>query len=311
MADEKRITDTRNDRTRDLDSLSTFDILKKMNEEDKLVAEAVEKEIKAIELAAEAVIEAIKNNGRIFYVGAGTSGRLGVMDAIDISQFYGIGRQIFIPIIAGGEDALKCSVPGAQDDKHSCVSFLRSYNFGPGDIVIGITSSGSTPFVVGALEYARKTGARTVCITNTVESEVSQKSDLPISVIVGPEAVTGSTRLKSATSVKMVLNMISTTAVVKSGQVFENMLLELEPSNSKRTERRRNAVMEITGLSQDAADFLITESGGSTKTAIVMALGGVARGEAEEVLSLCGGMVRKALEMLKIRNDNKTDNGRD
>lgn len=298
MFNDKRITDLRNEKTKNIDSLEGYDILKVLNDEDKTVAHCVEKDLKNIARASEAVIYAVKNGGRIFYVGAGTSGRLGIMDAVDCSTYYGIERKIFIPLIAGGDKALKESVPQAQDDRNLAANELRDLELKENDVVIGISSSGNTPYVIGALDYGRKHGAKTICITNTIESEVSQVSDIPITIIVGPEAITFSTRLKSATAVKMVLNMLSTVAMIKSGKVYENLLVDIIPESSKLMERRLKVVMEVTGLNEEDAEQLVKKAGGNTKTAIVMHLTGKSKDETEKLLDRYNGNIREVLSHL-------------
>lgn len=296
----KKLSEERNKNTYNIDKADTLEILRLLNNEDKIVPNAVEKELPDIARAVEAVTFTLKNNGRLFYIGAGTSGRLGIMDAAENASAYGMNEDRIIALIAGGMEALRHSVGYAQDEKFLSVDELRSLGFSENDLLLGISASGSTPYVVGAMEYARKMGAKTILLTSEPGSEISQMVNITICVVVGPEAITGSSRLKSASAHKMVLNMISTCVMIKLGRIFKNLMVEVKPNNAKLSARRKMVICEAAGVSDAQAEELIDKSGGNTKTAIVMGITKLNKDEANQILEECDGNIRTVIHKLGI-----------
>ncbi len=297
----KLATEQRNPNSADIDSKSTEEILRIINEEDKKVPLAVEKEIPYIAQAVEIVVQAFKNGGRLIYVGAGTSGRLGVLDASEIPPTYGAPVEMVQGIIAGGYEALVVAQEGAEDIKEDGARDLKARNLTSKDVVCGIAASRRTPYVVGAVEYARSIGAKTLYVTCTPRSEMNLPVDVAICPVVGPEVVMGSTRMKAGTATKLVLNMLTTTAMIKLGKVYGNMMVDLQMNSKKLIERSKRTLMIVTGVDYDTAKKYLEAAGGHVKTAIVMIEAGVSREEAEELLKQAEGMVRKAVEMGKKR----------
>jgi N-acetylmuramic acid 6-phosphate etherase len=252
MIDISKIsTEQRNCHTKNIDIVSTKDILKLINNEDKTVPIAVEKAIEQIAIVVEVVTEAFLNNGRLFYVGAGTSGRLGVLDASECPPTFGVPNDMVIGIIAGGDLALRQSIEGAEDSKRAAHQDLKNHHLMPCDVVIGVAASGRTPYAIGAIEYAKKIGAKTACITTSHDSEISKLCDHPIEAITGAEPITGSTRMKSGTAQKLIMNMITTASMVKIGKVYENLMIDVQMSNNKLISRAQQIVMDVTGASKE------------------------------------------------------------
>ncbi len=295
----KLATEQRNPNSADIDSKSTEEILKIINEEDKKVPLAVEKEIPYIAQAVEIVVQAFKNGGRLIYVGAGTSGRLGVLDASEIPPTYGAPVELVQGIIAGGYEALVVAQEGAEDIKEDGARDLKARNLTNKDVVCGIAASRRTPYVVGAVEYARSIGAKTLYVTCTPRSEMNLPVDVAICPVVGPEVVMGSTRMKAGTATKLVLNMLTTTAMIKLGKVYGNMMVDLQMNSKKLIERSKRTLMIVTGVDYETAKKYLEAAGGHVKTAIVMIEADVTKEEAEKLLKEAEGMVRKAVEMGK------------
>ncbi len=291
------ITEKRNPRTMDLDRLSTEEILRRINAEDKTVPLAVEKEIPYIAQAVEIVVEAFRNGGRLFYVGAGTSGRLGVLDASECPPTYGTDPEMVQGLIAGGYAALVRAQEGAEDSREDGARDLLERGFSAKDVACGIAASRRTPYVVGAIEAARQVGGKTIYVTCTPREEMSIEVDVAICPVVGPEVVMGSTRMKAGTATKLVLNMITTTAMVRLGKVYENMMVDLQMNSRKLEERSKRTVMMVTGVDYDTAERVLVEAGGHVKTALVMLLGGVDANEARRALQEAEGFVRRAIEL--------------
>ena len=289
-------TEQRNPRTMDLDRLATRAVLERINDEDQTVAGVVRGEIPHIERAVELAHAAIEAGGRVLYVGAGTSGRLGVLDAAECPPTFGTPPEWIQGIIAGGYGALIQAVEGAEDREDDGAEQMRRARVEPRDFVLGIAASRRTPFVVAALAEARKLGARTGLLTCTPRSEMLLDVDVAICPVVGPEAIMGSTRMKAGTAQKLVLNMISTATMVRFGKLYENMMVDLGANSQKLIERGRRTLMTVTGLDYDAACVRLDEAGGHVKTAIVMTLAGVERAAAEQRLKQSNGFVRGAIE---------------
>ena len=254
MIDISKITtERRNIETKDIDIVSTYEMLKMINNEDKKVPVAVEKALPQIVKVVDVVTEVYRNNGRLFYIGAGTSGRLGVLDASECPPTFGVDDSYVIGLIAGGDQALRVAVEGAEDSKEEAVDDLKKHNLNKNDVVIGIAASGRTPYVIGGLEYANLIGAKTACVTTSENSEVAQVANYPIEAITGPEPLTGSTRMKSGTAQKLILNMITTGAMIKIGKVYENLMIDVKMLNQKLISRAKTIVAEITGVDIDTA----------------------------------------------------------
>ena len=287
-------TEQRNPRSMALDRMSTTGILKLMNDEDRRVPEAVRREIPHIARAVDAVVRAIKAGGRVIYVGAGTSGRIGLLDALEWPPTFGVSPDLVRAIVAGGAQAAIGSPAPSEDDREGGRGEIAAMLTGPRDVVIGITASGVTPFVLGAVEEAHRRGAEVVGLSNVRGSPLSAMADIAVTPVVGAEVLTGSTRLKAGTSQKLVLNMISTTAMVRLGKVYANLMVDMPPGNRKLAARAHRMVAEATGLGSEASARLLDDAGGNAKVAIVMALAGVDRDDAARRLQRAGGRVRDA-----------------
>jgi len=290
------ITEKRNPKTLDIDSKSIEDILRLINHEDKYVPFAVEKEIPYIKQAVEIIVTAFKKGGRLIYVGAGTSGRLGVLDASECPPTFGTDPEMVQGIIAGGYEALVRAQEKVEDIKEQGGIDLMKLKFTAKDVACGIAASRRTPYVVGTIEKAREIGAKTIYITCTPRKEMNLSVDVAICPVVGPEVIMGSTRMKSGTAQKLVLNMLTTTAMIRLGKVYGNMMVDLQMNSKKLEERSKRTVMMVTGIDYETAENVLIEAGGHVKTALVMILKGVNREEAQRSLELSEGFVRAAIE---------------
>jgi N-acetylmuramic acid 6-phosphate etherase len=288
------ITESRNPLTYDLDIMTPLEIVKVMNTEDKRVPEAVSEYLPQIALAIDWATESLKNGGRIIYLGSGTSGRLGIMDAVECPPTFGTSPDMVIGLIAGGESAFTKAMEGAEDNYSLGEEDLKKIGLTNKDIVIGISASGRTPYVVGGLKYANLVGCHTVAIANNKDSEIGKIAQLTIDPEVGPEILTGSTRLKAGTSQKMILNMISTGSMVGIGKVYENLMVDVVQNNKKLETRAQNIVIEATGVSRERASKVLDAAGGEAKTAILMILLGCDADTAKEKLKKSEGHLRKA-----------------
>lgn len=283
----------------DIDSVSTIEMLQMINDEDKKVALAVEKEIGNIAGAVDIIVEKLQKGGRLIYMGAGTSGRIGILDASECPPTYGTDPELVQAFIAGGEKAIVKSIEGAEDDLESGVKDLKNINFNQNDVLVGIAASGRTPYVLGAVEYAGSIGAVTVGISNNPDSELNKVTGIPICPVTGPEAVTGSTRMKAGTSQKLVLNMISTGVMIKYGKVYENLMVDVKASNDKLVERCKNIVMEASGISFEEAEAVLNETNYNCKLAIFMKISDLNMEDAKRILDENKGYIRKALKAVK------------
>ena len=288
-------TEQRNEKTKDLDLLSTMEIIQIMNEEDLNVVAGVKQALPQIEKVVHAMIEALSNGGRVVYVGAGTSGRTGIIDAVECGQKFR-GTYEFLGLIAGGYGAIVKAVEGAEDKKELCVEDLKNNNFTEKDLLVGVAASGRTPYVIGGIEYAKSLGAKTACVCCNIDTEIGKIVDYPIEVSAGPEILTGSTRLKSGTCQKVIINMLSTAAMVGMGKVYKNLMVDVMATNIKLVERCRQIVMAATGCDWKTADAALNQTDNHCKEAIVMILLGVDVNEAKEKLAGAKGWVRKAVE---------------
>lgn len=247
-------TEKRNENTRNIDIVSTKEILKMINEEDKLVPVAVEKALDQITKVVDVVTTAFQNGGRLFYIGAGTSGRLGVLDASECPPTFGVSKHMVNGIIAGGDKALRFPIEKVEDSKKAAMKDLKKHKLTNKDVVIGIAASGRTPYAVGGIEYANEIGCVTACITTSSNSLIARTAKFPIEAITGAEPLTGSTRMKSGTAQKLILNMITTASMVKIGKVYENLMVDVQMSNDKLVSRATSIVMDITGCDLETAD---------------------------------------------------------
>jgi N-acetylmuramic acid 6-phosphate etherase len=289
------LTEQRNPRTVDLDRIPVREVLERINAEDRLVAEAVAGEIPWIEQAVERVVAAFRAGGRLIYAGAGTSGRLGVLDAAECPPTFGTPPEMVRGVIAGGLPALTGAIEGAEDRGDEAVAALADLDVGPNDVVLAIAASRRTPYALAALEEGRRRGAGTIFLTTNPRESLNVEVDVAICPVVGPEVLMGSTRMKSGTAQKLVLNMITTASMVRMGKVYENMMVDLMATSRKLVERSRRTVMIVTGLDYDAAAKAIEAARGSVKTAIVMTRAGVDIDEARRRLAAADGMVRGAI----------------
>lgn len=273
--DLKKIgTEQRNQNTMNIDMLSTLEIVKKINDEDKTVAYAVEKATEQIATLVDRVVEAFHKDGRLIYMGAGTSGRIGILDAVECRPTYSVDDEMVQCLMAGGMGAMTKAVEGAEDSKEMAVTDLINIELNPNDIVIGITASGRTPYVIGGIEYAKKIGCATGGITTSPNSELASVVDYPVEAITGAEPVTGSTRMKSGTAQKMICNIISTSSMIKMGKVYENLMIDVQPTNLKLVKRAQNIVVQATGVTEEVAQSYINKFG-TVKKAIFAIMAGV------------------------------------
>jgi N-acetylmuramic acid 6-phosphate etherase len=296
-------TEQVNNRTQKIDQMTTIEILKLINDEDRTVADAVQMALPQIEAAIEGIYKALHDGGRLFYIGAGTSGRLGIVDASECPPTFRTPTDMIQAIIAGGERAIFSAKEGAEDDPGQGQKDLKQRQLSKRDVVVGIAASGRTPYVIGALNYANKVGAATVALSCNRDAVISRSADHPIEVIVGPEILMGSTRLKAATAQKMVLNMITTTAMIKLGKVYENLMVDLHANNKKLIERARRIVIMVTGVSDETAERVLNETNQEVKPAIVIIKTGVSLEVARDAIKQANGFVRQAIELAIARQE--------
>ncbi|MDP3147892.1 MAG: N-acetylmuramic acid 6-phosphate etherase [Ignavibacteria bacterium] len=291
-------TEQRNPHSMEIDACSTFEILKIISEEDKLVPLAVEQELPFIEAAVELIVKAFKNGGRLLYFGAGTSGRIGVVDASECPPTYGTSPELVQGFIAGGKEAMFTAQEGAEDhEENGAVDVLKA-GVTPNDVVCGIAASKRTPYVIGAVKKAKELGAATLFVTCNPRNKFDIKEvDVAICPYVGPEVVMGSTRMKSGTAQKLVLNMLTTASMIRMGKVYENMMIDLQMTNKKLIERAKRIVMTITGVDYENATSFLVKAEWHVKTALVMIKADVSAEEARRRLELADGFVRKAIEI--------------
>jgi len=292
---ERRRSEQRNAASRNLDRMSAMQIARLMNREDRKVAAAVGRQLPAIARAVGAIVKAIRNGGRMIYVGAGSSGRMAVLDAAECPPTFGTSPKLVQALIAGGRPAVTGAVEGAEDSPANAKRDLRAKKLARRDVLVGITASGTTPYVLAALKYARKRGATTVAITVNQHTPVARLAKILIAIDVGPEILTGSTRLKAGTSQKMVLNMLSTAAMARLGHVYENLMIDVKPSNQKVSARILRILAEASGKSLSAAEHALRQAGHNMRVALVMLELGVNAQGAKKKLRTAKGGVREAL----------------
>jgi len=297
----KMITESRNPASQNIDELSTEAMLRVINDEDKKVALAVEAIVPQIAQVTEAIAHAFSQGGRLIYCGAGTSGRLGILDASECPPTFGTPRGQVVGLIAGGHTAILQAVENAEDNAGQGAQDLADIGFSPRDVLVGIAASGRTPYVLGALAYAREQGAFTAALTCNPDSAMAQAADIALTPVVGPEIVTGSSRMKAGTAQKLVLNMLSTGAMIRSGKVYGNLMVDVEATNQKLVQRQINIVKQATECDDATAQQALTACGGHCKTAIVMVLAGLTAEEARALLDQNRGFIRAALRDSGVR----------
>ncbi|TGA99746.1 N-acetylmuramic acid 6-phosphate etherase [Sporolactobacillus shoreae] len=288
-------TEQRNPDTMNIDAVPTFEMLEMINREDGKVAEAVAKILPQITKAVDSMSTKFIRGGRIVYVGAGTSGRLGFLDAAESVPTFGIEEGRITGLIAGGPEAMRRAVEGAEDNTELCEKDLKNINFSAADVLVGLAASGRTPYVIGGMNYARSIGAVTVSVTCNPAGSMNSLADCPIVCEVGPEVITGSTRMKSGTAQKMILNMMSTAIMIKDNKVFSNLMVNVQPTNGKLRERAKRIVMEITGAAEKEVGAILIESGYNVPVSIVALITGVDKEAAEKRLKEAGDNLRRAL----------------
>ncbi|WP_440873401.1 N-acetylmuramic acid 6-phosphate etherase [Vibrio diabolicus] len=289
------VSEGRNPETMDIDLLPSFDIVQRLNQQDKLVPIAVEKVLPEIAQAVDKITEAFKVGGRLFYIGAGTSGRLGVLDASECPPTFGTAPEMVVGIIAGGKEAMFRAKEGAEDDPALGEQDLKENALTQRDVVVGIAASGRTPYVIGGLEYANELGATTVALSCNPDSPIADIADIAISPVVGPEALTGSTRLKSGTAQKLVLNMLTTASMIRLGKSYQNLMVDVKATNAKLVARAARIVMQATDCTNQEAKTALKETDYDAKLAILMILTGLDKESATEQLKAKQGYLRKVV----------------
>ncbi len=290
------ITEQRNPNSMHVDSLSALEIVQLMNDEDKQVPLAIEKCLPQIAQAVECIVAAFQQGGRLVYIGAGTSGRLGVLDASECPPTFGVSPEIVKGIIAGGERALRHPIEGAEDSRSQAVVDLQTIQFSSKDVLVGIAASGRTPYVIGALEYAKSLGSVTVSIASNPNSAMANIVDIAIDTVVGPEVLTGSSRLKSGTAQKLVLNMLTTASMILMGKCYQNLMVDVQASNEKLKARAIRIVMQATDCDKALAEETLKQADQNAKLAIMMILSGLDRAQAEALLEKHQGKLQLALK---------------
>ena len=294
-------TESQNELSQNIDMLDTIDIISLINEEDKKVALAVEKEKDHIACLIDAVVESFNKEGRLIYLGAGTSGRVGVIDAVECRPTFGVSDDMVMCLMAGGSNAFVKAVEGAEDDFDLAKEYLKTIKLNKNDIVVGIAASGRTPYVLGGLQYAKDVGCKTGCIVTSPDSPIAKLVDYKVEAIVGPEVITGSTRMKSGTAQKMICNMITTTAMIKLGKVYGNLMVDVQPTNEKLRARAVSILVKATGIADSDAQIKLEKFKG-VKKALFSILSGIDDiKKVDEILNRNKGHIRKALE--EVKND--------
>ncbi len=293
---EHLTTEARNPASEDLDGLTAAEIVQLINSEDAKIAAAVAEQADVIAQAIDVIADRLGRGGRLIYIGAGTSGRLGVLDAVECPPTFNTHPSQVVGVIAGGHTALTTSVEGAEDRPELAVEDLKNVRVTDGDVVVGIATSGRTPYVLGSLEYAQTIGAFTIGLSCNRDSQIAKRCDLSITPVVGPEIISGSTRMKAGTATKMVLNMLTTGAMIRLGKTYGNLMVDLRASNTKLNDRARRIVRDLTNLTESEAERLLRDSDGEVKTAIVRYHTGHSPAEARQLLLASHGHLRTALQ---------------
>lgn len=295
---DRLVSETRNPLTMNLDQASTLEMVRLFNQEDRKVPEAIERELPVIAEAIDRITDTLAQGGRLIYMGAGTSGRLGILDASECPPTYGVPHDMVIGLIAGGKEAILKAVEGAEDNEQLGAQDLLHLRLSSRDLVVGIAASGRTPYVIGGLRYAKSLGCHTIALSCNPGSRIAQEADLAISPVVGPEVLTGSTRMKAGTAQKLVLNMLTTGAMVKLGKVYQNLMVDVQATNEKLVDRQQRIVMEATDCDRATAEQALAETDNHCKTAIVMLLAGLSADEARLRLKQNRGFVSLSCQAL-------------
>lgn len=290
------LTESRNPRSTHIDQLTTLEMLHIMNDEDATVATTVRQALPQIARAVDAIVTALRDGGRLIYVGAGTSGRIGVLDASECVPTFGTPPELVRGLIAGGPDALTTSIEGAEDDADAGRADLLALALAPSDAVVGIAASGRTPYVIGALEAANEIGALTIAIACNSPAPILERAQIAIAAPVGPEVITGSTRLKAGTAQKLIVNMLSTASMIRMGKVYQNLMVDVQITNQKLARRARGIVVEVTGCNEEQAQEWLVACHNEVKTAIVVGLLGISPDDARQRLHEHQGMLRPVIE---------------
>lgn len=300
MVDINKIsTEQRNENTKNIDLLKTKEMLKLINEEDKKVAFAVEKAIDQITLVVDEITNVFENGGRLVYLGAGTSGRIGVLDASECPPTFGVPESMVVGLIAGGDYALRHAVENVEDSRQDAINDLKNINFNKNDILVGIAASGRTPYVLAGLKYANELGAITACITTSENSPIVREAKLPIEAVTGPEALTGSTRMKSGTAQKLIANMLTTASMIKIGKVYENLMVDVQMTNEKLISRAKKIIMDATGVDKQTAQEHLDKYQ-SVKHSIFAIMSNIDEvNEIDNILNANNGSIRKSISSIK------------
>jgi len=291
------VSENQNPDTLDIDILSTHDVIKKLNQQDHLVSQAISKILPEIAQAVDCIVTAFKQGGRLIYLGAGTSGRLGVLDAVECVPTFGVTDDMVIGIIAGGESAMFKAQEGIEDSRSAGIKDLKAINLSSKDVLVGIAASGRTPYVIGGLEYANELGAKRIIISCNPRAEIAGYADIALLAVVGSEALTGSTRMKSGSAQKMLLNMLSTASMIRIGKSYMNFMVDVKTSNQKLYARGLRMVMQITGVDQKEAEHALDLADKQVKLAVLMLLANTDCATAKKLLERTDGFLRKALEL--------------
>lgn len=292
-------TEKNNINTRNIDRLSTLDMIKLINQEDYFVAKAVNEQVENIARAIDLIHKRMARGGRLFYVGAGNSGRLGVLDACECPPTFGVKPGTVVGILSGGYDATVYANEGSEDVEDGAIEELKKYNFNENDSIVGLSASGRTPYVKGALKYAKEVGAGYIAVSCVKNAEMSKLAEVAIEVVTGAEVITGSTRLKAGTAQKMILNMISTGTMIKLGKVYGNYMVDVRANNNKLVERSKKIIMDCTGVEREVAEKYLDMSDKSVKLAVFMILSGLSKDESIKALESNENTIYKALETIK------------
>lgn len=293
---DRLATEQRNPNTWQIDNVSTLEMVKLINAEDQKVALAVAEVLPEIATAIDRIAEQFQQGGRLIYIGAGTSGRLGILDASECPPTYGADPNLVIGLIAGGDIAIRKAVEGAEDSREQCVADLKMINFNSKDVLVGLAASGRTPYVMGGLTYAKQLGAYTIAIACTKPSEIGSIAEIAIEPLPGPEVITGSTRMKAGTAQKLILNMLTTGAMIKIGKVYSNLMVDVRASNQKLIERAKRIVCDATTIDRDQAEELLKQTNYDVKLAILIAKTGLDNAQAFQILQEAEGYLQKAID---------------
>lgn len=298
---ETLVTEQVNENTKQLDQLNTVQILELINSEDQQVPHVIKQLIPEIAAAVELIVHRLQNGGRLLYIGAGTSGRIGILDASECPPTFGTDPALIKGIIAGGTTAIQDAIEGAEDNEELGRADVVQHQVSSVDTLVGIAASGRTPYVIGAMKQAKAAGAKVISICNNHKTPMSEHADVSIEAVVGPEAVMGSTRMKAGTAQKLILNMLSTTAMIRLGKVYDNLMVDVQATNHKLLIRAKKIIQLATSASEETVDKAFLESGGHAKTAIIMILAKVDAQQAKQLLDESSGYVRKAIELMEKR----------